>query len=213
MRYTWRGVLCNKNPFDLALYPMLLWRVKPATIIEIGSKEGGSALWLWQTCNAFHLKTQIVSIDINQRAKIKHPRITFLQGDGRDLSKTLSDDFLQSLARPWLVIEDADHHYLTTLGVMRFMDGYLRPGEYLLVEDGICDSFGTEGRYDGGPNRAIVEFLKGRTDYEIDRSYCDFFGHNVTWNTNGYIRRVAPKSRAITASSSPSPAPARRGGA
>lgn len=41
LRYTWRGVVCSKNPFDLALYPILLWKEKPATIIEIGSKEGG----------------------------------------------------------------------------------------------------------------------------------------------------------------------------
>jgi cephalosporin hydroxylase len=189
LRYTWRGVICSKNPFDLALYPMLLWQEKPATIIEIGSKEGGSALWLWQTCNAFHIKTRIISVDIDQRAKITHPRITFLQGDGRNLAATLSDEFMQSLAHPLLVVEDADHHYLTTLAVLRFMDRYLRGGEYLLVEDGICDSFGNEGRYDGGPNRAIAEFLQERDEYEIDRRYCDFFGHNVTWNTNGYIRR------------------------
>jgi cephalosporin hydroxylase len=191
MRYTWRGVLCNKNPFDLALYPMLLWREKPATIIEIGSKEGGSALWLWQTCNAFHIKTRIVSIDINQRARIKHPYITFLQGDGRNLSTTLSENFLNGLSRPFLVIEDADHHYLTTIGVLHFMDQHLRAGEYILIEDGICDSFGNHERYDGGPNRAIAEFLNQRAgSYEVDRSYCDYFGHNVTWNTNGYIRRI-----------------------
>jgi hypothetical protein len=93
---------------------------------------------------------------------------------------------MPALPRPLLVIEDADHRYLTTLGVLNFMDGHLRGGEYVLVEDGICDSFGNEGRYDGGPNRAIAGFLDGRTDYEVDRHYCDFFGHNVTWNTNGY---------------------------
>jgi cephalosporin hydroxylase len=194
MRYTWRGVLCNKNPFDLALYLMLLWQIKPATIIEIGSKEGGSALWLWQTCSAFHIKTRIISVDINQRARIKHPHITFLEGDGRNLCSTLSDEMMRTLRRPLLVIEDADHHYLTTLGVLRFMDGYLHPGEYILVEDGICDSFGNEHHYDGGPNRAIAEFLDGRSDYEVDRHFCDFFGHNVTWNTNGYIRRLAVAS-------------------
>jgi len=190
LRYTWRGIVCSKNPFDLALYPMLLWKEKPATIIEIGSKEGGSALWLWQTCNAFQIRTRIISVDIDQRAKVTHPYITFLQGDGRDLAATLSPEFMSTLPRPLLVIEDADHHYLTTLAVLRFMDRYLRSGEYILIEDGICDSFGNEGRYDGGPNRAISEFLEDRAEYEVDRHYCDFFGHNVTWNTNGYIRRV-----------------------
>ena len=32
------------------------------------------------------------------------------------------------------------------------------------------------------------EKVSGR--YEIDRSLCDYFGHNVTWNVDGYLRRV-----------------------
>lgn len=192
MRYEWRGVLCNKNPFDFALYPMLLWREKPKTIIEIGSKEGGSALWLHDICTRFGLGTQIVSIDIDQRAKVKRAGIEFHQGDGRDLSTVLTFDKMASLPRPLLVIEDADHHYLTTLAVLRFFDAYLSRGEYILIEDGICDSFGNEAQYDGGPNRATAEFLAQASDrYEIDQRYCDFFGHNTTWNTNGYIKRVA----------------------
>jgi len=191
MRYTWAGVLCNKNPFDFALYPMLLWRDKPQTIIEIGSKEGGSALWLRQICSIFGLDTKIVSVDIQQRAEVKHPDITFLQGDGRNLGETLDDDFMAKLPRPLLVIEDADHHYLTTLAVLRFMDRHLESGEYILVEDGICDSFGNEGKFDGGPNRAIAEFLEQNGDrYMIDTDFCDYYGYNVTWDTNGYLRRL-----------------------
>jgi cephalosporin hydroxylase len=190
MRYTWRGVLCNKSPFELALYPMLLWKQKPATIIEIGSKSGGSALWLWQTCAGFRLKTKIVSIDINPRARFKHPRISFLQGDGRDLGATLTQSMMDELPRPLLVIEDADHHHITTLNVLKFMDRHLRSGEYIVIEDGICDSLGLTRGFEGGPNRAIAEFMAENADrYQIDRFYCDYFGHNVTWNTNGYLQR------------------------
>lgn len=42
--YTYRGVPMLKNPFDLALYLLLLRRLKPRTVIEIGSKSGGSGL-------------------------------------------------------------------------------------------------------------------------------------------------------------------------
>jgi len=44
--YQYRGVPLLKNPFDLALYPILLWKLQSRTVIEIGSKSGGSALWL-----------------------------------------------------------------------------------------------------------------------------------------------------------------------
>ncbi len=191
MRYTWRGVLCNKNPFDLALYPMLLWEAKPGTIIEIGSKMGGSALWLDDLCIRFGLQTKLVSIDIDQRAKVRRNSITFWQGDGRDLRAVLTPEILAGLPRPWIVIEDADHHYLTTKAVIEFFAPVTRPGDYLLIEDGICDSFGNQHRYDGGPNRAVTEFLAGRPGiFEVDTRWCDFFGFNVTWNPNGYLRRL-----------------------
>ena len=50
---------------------------------------------------------------------------------------------------------------------------------------------GVNANFDGGPGRAISQFLSetaGR--YEIDASYCDQFGHNVTGNPNGYLRRM-----------------------
>ena len=42
--YTYRGVRCLKNPFDLALYQMLISREGIRCVIEIGSAYGGSAL-------------------------------------------------------------------------------------------------------------------------------------------------------------------------
>jgi cephalosporin hydroxylase len=51
-----------------------------------------------------------------------------------------------------------------------------------------------EDQYDGGPHRALHEFITQRDkDYQIDRARCDRFGHNVTWNVDGYIRRVAKR--------------------
>jgi cephalosporin hydroxylase len=195
MTYSWRGIACNKNPFDFALYPMLIWREKPATIIEIGTKDGGSALWLADTCQALGIEIKLISIDIRQRTKVRHPTIEFLQGDGRKLENTLSEKFMARLRRPWLVIEDADHSHATTLAVLQFFHPLMQPGEYILIEDGIVDSF--ENRSDfscfnGGPNRAVAEFLaKFPHDYALDTEYCDFFGYNATWNTNGYIKRIA----------------------
>lgn len=190
LRYTWRDVPCRKDPFDLALYPMLIWRERPRTIIEIGTSAGGGALWLADTCRAFGLQTRVISVDIKQRSKVRDANIELLQGDGRSLGRALPDDFMRKLPRPLLVIEDADHNYVTTLAVLRFMDRYIAPGEYVIVEDGIVDSlYDDTQRYGGGPNRAIAEFLAGHSDYEVDRTLCDFFGPNVTWNTNGYIRR------------------------
>jgi cephalosporin hydroxylase len=88
------------------------------------------------------------------------------------------------------VIEDASHEYRHTLAVLRFFDPMMQSGEYLVVEDANVTDMGDEARFDGGPGRAIAEFLADSGHrYEIDRDYCDRFGHNFTGNPNGYLRR------------------------
>lgn len=180
-KYSYRGIHTIKNPFDWALYSLLLWELKPRTIFEIGSFAGGSALWLGDQLDNFGIDGQIYSIDINRVTEVSHPRVTFLEGDGRNLGATLSPDWLASLPRPWLIIEDADHSYGTTIAVLEFFHRWLDRGDYLIVED--CLSAGK-------PLQALAEFLAVCGDeYEIDTHYCDFYERNVTWCLNGFLRK------------------------
>jgi cephalosporin hydroxylase len=191
LSYTYKGIPTLKNPFDLALYPVLLWEVRPRTIIEIGSNRGGSALWMSDTMRTFSLPCHIHSVDLEE-VGLQAPDVTFHRGDARRLSTVLPDALLKDLPRPLLVIEDADHRMETTLAVLRFFDAWLEPGEYLIVEDGIVAAMGEAEAYEGGPHLAIERFLEERAaDYAIDTRYCDWFGLNVTWNVNGFLRRVA----------------------
>ena len=197
MAYSYKGIQTFKNPFDWALYPQLLWETKPATIVEVGSWHGGSALWLADTMRAFGAPCHIHSVDINRVEGLQAPGVTFHGGNARDLESVFSSEFMTRLKRPLFVIEDADHHAETTLAVLRFFDRWLRPGEYILVEDGIVTDMGDAGRFGGGPRRAIESFLAQRgADYEIDTAYCDWYGRNLTWNVNGFLRRVRDSGRA-----------------
>ena len=194
LSYSYKGVPTYKNPFDLALYQLLLWEQKPRSLIEIGSKWGGSALWFADLLRSYGIDYAIHSIDVKPLATREIPGVTFHRGDGRDLSATLSPDLMASLPRPMMVIEDADHRPATTLAVLRFFDRWLRPGEYIVIEDGIVDDLFDGERLaglEGGPRPAIADFLRERgSDYEIDTRLCDYFGANMTWNVNGYLRRV-----------------------
>jgi cephalosporin hydroxylase len=195
MKYTYKGILTHKDPFDLALYQMLLWEQKPRTLIEVGSKWGGSALWFADVLRSFGVDYTIHSIDVQPPVDIEDiPGVTFYRGDGRNLADTLSPALLAAMPRPLMVVEDADHRPATTLAVLRFFDQWLRPGEYIVVEDGIVDDlFGADRMADleGGPRPAIEQFLRERgIDYTIDTRLCDYFGVNMTWNVNGYLRRV-----------------------
>ena len=189
--YHYRGVPLLKNPFDFAIYPLLLWQLKPRTIIEIGSKCGGSALWFGDLLGNFGVDGHIYSVDIVRVTKVTHPRVIFLEGSGRSLGESLTAEFLQGLPRPWLVIEDADHAYETSIATLQFFHPLLQNGEYIVVEDGIISDLSEVPDCNSGPHRALKEFLKQYPDeYEIDGNYCDFFGYNVTWCTNGFLKKV-----------------------
>ncbi len=191
MDYRYRHRPMLKNPFDLALYPLLLAQLRPRTIIEIGSFRGGSALWFADTARNLGLKAHIHSVDVAPVTDLVDPDISFYKGSGRALAETFSDAMLGQLPRPWLVIEDADHQYQTTIAALRFFDRWLVAGDYVVIEDGILTAMGAADAYDGGPLRAIDDFLADGSDhYVVDRSYCDYFGENVTWNVNGFLKRL-----------------------
>jgi cephalosporin hydroxylase len=87
-RYRYRDVPTIKNPFDLALYMMLLSRTHPRTIVEVGSAAGGSALWLASQCRGLEFDTQILSVDLQPPVELSDAddRVTFLTGDAHDLA-------------------------------------------------------------------------------------------------------------------------------
>jgi cephalosporin hydroxylase len=193
MSTLYRGVPCLKSPLDLVLYLQLIHRLGPRTIIEIGSKFGGSALWFADTLSAHGIDGRVVSIDLVSPERAGDARIDFRQGDVRCLDGCLPMTYLQSLKHPWLVVEDSAHHFETTLAALDFFDRELVSGDYIVIEDGVVDQL-PELQYrsfDNGPNRAVAAFLARRSaDYAIDVSLCDHFGYNVTYCPNGWLRRV-----------------------
>jgi cephalosporin hydroxylase len=192
MAHSYKGIPMLKCPFDLALYQEIIWELKPGTILEFGSYKGGSALWLADTLHAFSLdKTRLLTLDIAFMHGFTDPRVEFRQCDVDDIQPSLNDEFMDTLTRPLLMIEDSSHKGAHVLNVMEFFHRHSRPGDYLIVEDGIISLIMNEEEFDGGPFQAIHAFLaKHGASYEIHRSRCDRFGRNVTWNPDGYIRRV-----------------------
>ena len=191
--YRYRGVKLIKNPFDFAIYPMIIWDLQPRTIFEIGSQAGGSAIWFGDLLENFGIDGSVHSIDVVKVTDVSHPRVTFYEGNGRALGETFSPKFLECRPRPWLVIEDADHSYETTSAALQFFHPFLKKGDFIAIEDGIISDLTDDSTYSSGPHLGIKEFLANfPEDYEIEARYCDFFGYNVTWCTNGFLRVTKP---------------------
>ena len=171
----WRGLPLFKTVFEFALYPMLLWEVKPRTLIEIGAGSGASALWLADLMQAFGIDGRVVSLDL-EKPEATHERVRFIAGDCERIAEAFPDMELAGMAHPWVVIEDA---HVNVIGVLRHLHPHLKAGDYLVVEDSAIKG-GDLARFD-------AEFPGC---YQVDSLFTDYFGRNATACPDSILRRT-----------------------
>jgi cephalosporin hydroxylase len=184
---TYRGVKAIRCPFDYVMYQMIIAEVQPDLIIEIGTRKGGGAYYMADLLDSIGkgiVHTIDIMDDVDAIVK-KHNRITFFTEGwlGYDLELTKEFDKI-------LIIEDASHMYEDTMGVLNKFYPIVSKDSYLIVEDGIINELGLEKKYNGGPLRAIREFMPQNPEYIIDRKWCNMFGKNATFNVNGFLKKI-----------------------
>lgn len=186
---TYRGVPAIKCPFDYVLYQMIVTKIKPDIVVEIGTNKGGSTLYLADLLN-LNNKGIIHSIDLpgnhEDPALQHHPRIQLFRNGYQSYDASVLTQF-----NTVMVIEDGSHTYEDALAALKKFSPYVTPGSYYIVEDGIVTDLGMEKEFNGGPQKAIREFLEQNRQFRTDRSYCDFFGKNATFNTDGYLKKIS----------------------
>jgi len=185
----YHGVPMIKSPFDYAIYQMLIWELKPDLIIEIGTNLGGSAFYYANILDSLN-RGIIHTIDIldlvNDKRIIDHPRIKrFHKGfQLYDLSQASGYNNI-------LIIDDGSHMFQDVKDALIKFNHLVSVNSYFIVEDGIIDELGLGKVYEGGPNKAIREFLAGNSSFEIDLKWTNFFGINATFNTNGFLKKIS----------------------
>ncbi|MES0174035.1 CmcI family methyltransferase [Mesorhizobium sp. M0006] len=181
---TYKGLILIKTPFDLALYPRLIWEIQPRTIIELGSYQGGSGLWFADNMSvlcdnagevhSFDLHTKCV----HENAK-KHPLLTFHQIDLSDATN-FDEKLLARLPHPWLVVDDA---HVQIFSIFTYLNNFMTQGDYYVIED--------------NPVQVNKEIIDGfqmieESGFLIDTYYTDAFGINVTCAPNAWLRKSQP---------------------
>ena len=175
-----RGIALGKSVYDFALIPMIIWENKPATILEIGSGEGASAMWMADLCKSYKIPrcntiggySHVYSVDI-EPPNVTHDGVTFLSGDIRNIPY-LSDNTLfdvTTLPHPWLIVEDA---HVNVNEVMKYFAKHMHRGDYIIIED-------TRGKK--GSTLEVPDTLL------VDTYYCDYFGRNATSSVNTILRK------------------------
>lgn len=191
MQYHYRGIECLRSPIDMAIQARAIWDLKPRTIIEIGSHAGGSALWMADLLRSYGFETPVYSIDIKPPENVADDRITFIEGDVRNLAPAFEAHGLPDAPRPWFVLEDSAHTYDCCLSALHYLSGQMISGDLLVMEDGLLVELGVGENYGGGPNRAVTEFMERSPGvFEIEHSLCDMYGRNATYAPNGYLRKT-----------------------
>jgi cephalosporin hydroxylase len=89
------------------VYQELLYEVRPHLVIETGTYAGGSALYLAHVLDILGQGT-VVTIDIEQRLRPTHPRITYVHGSRSDPAVAAAMQREHPADRV-AVILDADH--------------------------------------------------------------------------------------------------------
>jgi len=172
--FRWRGIPCFKTVYDLAIYTMLMDELRPATIIELGSGAGGSALLFADLSVSLGLSTRIISVDKEAVQEVSDARVTFVQSDCAGwLEATARSN--TKLARPCLLVEDF-HGELS--GFFEHIDSILQAGDYLVIED-------------SNPKQNAIAQTIASLSYAVDTKYTDFFGINCTSAINSiFVKRA-----------------------
>jgi len=172
--FRWRGVPCFKTVYDLAIYAMLIDELRPATIIELGSGAGGSALLFADLCTAIGLSPQIISVDKEAVQELSDPRIACIQSDCAGWLEATARSRTE-LAGPCLLVEDF-HGELS--GFFAHIDSILKAGDYLVIED-------------SNPKQSAIAQAIAGLPYAVDTKYTDFFGVNCTSAINSIFVKTA----------------------
>jgi cephalosporin hydroxylase len=139
----YRGVECLKCPFDYVIYQMIVSKLKPDLIIEIGTNHGGGALYLADLLE-INNNGVIHTIDIEDKVSnelvINHPRIKRFFGGYE--SYMYSGNYNKII-----VIDDGSHTYSDVLHVLNKFKTIVSSDSYFIIEDGILNELGYDGYY------------------------------------------------------------------
>lgn len=179
-RLAYKGLWIGKTPFDLVLYSNLMWELQPKTIVEFGSLQGGSGLWLADQLEALCGHGEVHSFErliqcVSPRAA--HPRLRFHHVDLEDLD-TLDQELLARLPHPWLVIDDA---HANVLELFKLMNGFMQADDYFVIED-------LPAEMPIGFVHHVLQMVE-EAGYLVDSHYADAFGSNMTCSPNAWLRK------------------------
>jgi len=179
-RAWWCGESIQKSPFDAWIFQEIICERKPDIIIECGTADGGSALFMAMIMDRIG-KGKILTIENEfHRGQPKHKRIKYFRGSSTDNKIFEKVKFQIKETDKVMVILDSDHHSEHVSKELEMYHSLITQDQYLIVED----TFWEPDDGTGGPAKAKDEFLRGHSEFVVDKEREKFM---MTYNENGYL--------------------------
>ena len=176
----WMGIKVLKVPMDMWLYQEIIHNHAPDVIIETGTYNGGSALFMAQVCENLN-RGRIITIDIVKRKFPEHKRIEYVN------ASSISEDTVKQvkqMIKPGekvMVILDANHDEDFVDQELKLWSPIVTKGQYLVVEDTVLcyKQTGADGPYD-----SVKKFMSDNKEFVIDESKHKFM---ISSNMCGFL--------------------------
>lgn len=214
--FTWLGRPAIQFPNDTWAMQELIWDIRPDLIIETGIAHGGSlifsasmlalldmseAIESGASMNPAESKRKVLGIDVdirahNRKAIEAHPMASRIQMiEGSSVAPEVVEQ-VHTIAAGYervLVCLDSNHTHAHVLGELEAYAPLVSKGSYCVVFDTLIEDMPEDMFSDrpwgvgDNPKTAVWEFLKSRSDFEIDKSIQHKL--QITVAPDGFLRR------------------------
>lgn len=158
----YHGIRTLKFPGDMWNYQEIIFEKQVDWVIEAGTRHGGSALFFANALMDRQAAGRVISMDIDRDARQleSHPHIDFLIGDSGSAEMVAQVQAMLPANRgPVFMILDSDHSKHHVLRELQAWKDFLKPGDYLIVEDTCVNGHPVRLDHGPGPYEAITEWL------------------------------------------------------
>ena len=200
--FTWLGRPIIQFPQDMVVVQEIIWRTRPALIVETGVAHGGSLILSASILQLLGGEGHVVGIDIDirphNRIEIeRHPlagRISLIEGSSVDPAVASRVRGLAKGRGGVLVLLDSNHTHEHVLRELDLYSPLVTRGGYVVVFDTVIESMPEAAFPDrpwgrgNNPATAVREFLARTDRFEVDREIQDKL--LITVAPDGYLRCI-----------------------
>ena len=190
-RSHWLGKPLWQPMLELWVIQETIYDTQTDVIIETGTYEGGSA-YFYATLFDLLGRGRVITIDIERKAKVDHPRIIYLDGSSTapQVLERIRNQICPDGSEWVMVILDSGHSRDHVLQELRCYQHFVTLGNYMIVQDGVIDTHWIYRRKRPGPLRAIVQFLsEDNPPFIVDEARCNCLP--FTHHPSGWLKKIA----------------------